>query len=92
MQMHRQPKKKQGAYLAYSTALISRMTFTLISPGYFNSACILFAISARKLERAEVVHFFRNDEHAELAAGGNCVGTLSRPETPSQSSQGRRVA
>ena len=32
-----------SAYRAYSTALISLITFTLISPGYFNSDWILFA-------------------------------------------------
>src|SRR3989344_9323206 len=32
-------------YLAYSTTLVSLMTFTLISPGYWSSASIFLAIS-----------------------------------------------
>ena len=34
-----------SAYLAYSIARVSRMTLTLISPGYFISSSIFFAIS-----------------------------------------------
>ena len=39
------PDVKQDGYLAYSITRFSRMTLTLISPGYFNSASILSAIS-----------------------------------------------
>ena len=37
---------------------------------------------AGKLERAEVVHLFRDDEHAELAAGGDGIGALDPVELP----------
>ena len=34
-----------GVYFAYSVTLLSLITLTFISPGYFNSSSILLAIS-----------------------------------------------
>ena len=50
-------------YLAYSITLVSRITFTLISPGYLSSASIRLAIScaiffaSRSLTSTGVIKF-----------------------------------
>ena len=69
-------KAEPFSYFAYSMAVVSRRTCTLIWPGYSISSSIFFGKLARQNDHLVLADLVGLDHHADLAAGLNGIGLV----------------